>query len=144
MRLAFDTAVFVYAVGTEHPLRAPCRTLIRAIDQGLIEAEISLDVIQEYVHVRTRKGVDRPQAVDEARAMIALCRVHDVDMPTLQVGLQLFGRHPSLDMRDAIHAATAVNVLAEAIVSPDRDFDGIDGLARLDPADAIASLGLGG
>jgi hypothetical protein len=42
------------------------------------------------VHVRTRKGVERSQAVDEARSIVALCRVHDVTMTELQVGLQLF------------------------------------------------------
>ena len=45
-------------------------------------------------------------------------------------------------MRDAIFAAQALNREIDAILSPDRGFDGIDGLQRIDPADveAVASL----
>lgn len=35
--------------------------------------------------------------------------------------------------RDAVHAATALEAGISVIVSPDSDFDGIDGLSRIDP-----------
>jgi uncharacterized protein len=41
-------------------------------------------------------------------------------------------------MRDAIFAAQALNRGIDAILSPDRGFDSIPGLERIDPADAEA------
>lgn len=138
MRLLFDTAVFIYAVGREHPHREPCRQLVRLLAQETLTADISAEALQEYVHVRTRKGIERSQAVDEARSIVALCRVHDVTMTELQVGLQLFRTHPDLHMRDAIHAATALACQASVLVSPDRAFDDVPGIERLEPAEALA------
>lgn len=44
--------------------------------------------------------------------------------------------------RDAFFAAVAVNRGIGAILSPDRDFDGLTALQRIDPADdaAVATL----
>jgi len=140
VRLAFDTAVFVYARGRDHPLRSPCRRLLQLLQEERIDADISIETLQEYVHVLTRSGVDRATAIEESRRIVALCRVHDLTMARMQLGLRLFGSHPRLDMADAVHAATALSCLADAIVTPDRDFDGIDGLTRLDPEAAIGQI----
>ena len=39
--------------------------------------------------------------------------------------------------RDAVHAATALLAGFDAVVSPDRDFAVVEGLRRLDPAEAL-------
>jgi len=140
MKTLFDTAVFIYAVGSDHPHQQPCRELIRLLTEEAITVDISAETIQEYVHVRTRRGVERSQAVDEARSIVALCRVHDVTMANLQVGLQLFRTHDKLHMRDAVHAATALECQASVVVSPDRAFDDIPGIERLEPAEAVHRL----
>src|SRR6476646_11029825 len=49
--IVLDTTVLVYAKGSEHPLRAPCRELIEAVAGGSIEATTSVEAIQEFVHV---------------------------------------------------------------------------------------------
>lgn len=139
-RALLDTAVFVYAVGSDHPHRAPCRALVRALADERLTADISVEAVQEYIHVRTRAGIDRSQAVKEGQAIIALCRVHDVEMAHVQVAFQLFRTHPRLHLRDAIHAATALSCLADVIVTPDRALDHVPGLRRLDPVEAVAEL----
>jgi hypothetical protein len=60
----------------------------------------------------------------------------------MELALFLWTEHEQLDVRDAIFAAQALNRGIDAILSPDRDFDGIPGLERIDPADeaAVASL----
>ncbi len=90
--------------------------------------------------MRTRNGIQRSKAVDEARPIVALSRVHDVTMAELQVGLQLFRTHEGLHMRDAVHPATALACQASVVVSPDRAFDEVPGLERLDPARALERL----
>jgi predicted nucleic acid-binding protein len=56
----------------------------------------------------------------------------------MQRALELWREHERLDMRDAIFAAQALNRSIDAILSPDRGFDDVAGLERIDPADANA------
>jgi predicted nucleic acid-binding protein len=56
--------------------------------------------------------------------------------------MELWSEHDRLDVRDAIFAAQALNRGIDAILSPDRDFDEIPGLQRIDPADAQAVAAL--
>ena len=53
--IVLDTTVLVYAKGIDHPLRQPCRKLIDLIADGRIEATTTVEVIQEFVHVRARR-----------------------------------------------------------------------------------------
>ncbi|MGA8364069.1 MAG: type II toxin-antitoxin system VapC family toxin, partial [Solirubrobacteraceae bacterium] len=53
--IVLDTTVLVYAKGADHPLRDPCRRLIDAIAQGEIEATSTVEVVQEFVHVRAQR-----------------------------------------------------------------------------------------
>lgn len=139
-RFFFDTAVFLYAVGGEHPYRQPCRRLVDLAAAGSLRGEASAELIQEYAHVRSRRTGDRETAVREARDVAALCILHDVTRADLQLALSLFRDLPRLEMRDALHAATAIERGVFAIVSPDRAFDDVSGLERLDPARAEAVL----
>jgi uncharacterized protein len=141
-RFLFDTTVFVYALGGEHPYRAPCREIMSKGEQGLIAGEASIELIHEFAYVRSRRGVGRATAVDDARDISATSRLHPVDRADIERALELWGRYERLDMRDAIFAAQALNRGIDVILSPDRGFDGIEGLERIDPADdeAVASL----
>lgn len=139
-RFFFDTAVFLYAVGADHPYRDPCRRLVSLAADGHLRGEASVELIQEFVHVRWRRRGHRQQAVREASDIAALCTLHDLMAADLRLALGLFGAAESLVMRDAIHAATALNRGVGLIVSPDGHFDEVSGLTRIDPADAEAFL----
>lgn len=67
---------------------------------------------------------------------MTLCVLHDVDRDVLVGALRLVSSG-SLGGRDAVHAATASAAGFAAIVSPDRDFDGLVGLTRVDPVDVV-------
>lgn len=135
-RLLFDTAVFLYARGGKHPYREPCRALLRRTQTGDVVSEASVEVVQEFVHVRLRRGGQRSAVMAEARAVAAACRLHRFDQEILTLSLVLLERHIALDARDAVHAATALTAGIEIIVSPDRAFDDIVELRRVDPLEA--------
>lgn len=139
-RFAFDTAVFVYARGTEHPYRQPCRELVDAARTGRLRGEGSVEIVQEYAHILIRRGLPRAAVRDDARDVAALFRAHEFDEPDLAKALALIAEHPEIGMRDAVHAATALRRGIEVIVSPDRGFDAVHGLERLDPAAALDRL----
>ncbi|MGA8353972.1 MAG: type II toxin-antitoxin system VapC family toxin [Solirubrobacteraceae bacterium] len=141
-RFLFDTGVFVYALGGDHPYREPCRAIMSAGRRGLLAAEASVELVHEFAYVRLRKGTTRQVAAQDARDIAATSRLHTVEPRDVERALELWCEHEQLDMRDAIFAAQALNRGIDAILSPDQDFDGIPGLQRIDPADAeaVASL----
>jgi uncharacterized protein len=141
VRFFVDTAVFLYAVGAEHPLREPCRELVRRFAAGSLNPEASVELVQEYVHVRTRRGMARAEAVAEGRDLALLCRLHAVEEAELHRALALFAATPGLGLRDAVHAVTALDRGVGLIVSPDRAFDAVPALKRVDPGAALARLG---
>ena len=134
--IVLDTTVLVYAMGSEHPLREPCRQLISSIADGRLEATTSVEVIQEFAHVRAlRRG--RADAVTLAGAYSELLSpLLTVSGDDLERGLALFARHPDLGAFDAVLAAAALSRQARALVSADGAFAALDGLAHVVPNEA--------
>lgn len=139
--IVVDTTVLVYAKGAEHPLRDPCRRLIAAVESGDLAATTTVEVIQEFAHVRARRR-DRTDAADLARAyadlFAPLLLVEETD---LYEGLHLFEHHPTLGPFDAVLAAAARSVGATALVSADAAFGAVPRLAHVVPdASGVKSL----
>jgi uncharacterized protein len=141
-RVFLDTSVIVHATGATHPLREPCREIVRLSGEGRLTAETSVETVQELVHVLLRRHRNRPAAVAQAQAVGRLCEVHDFVRADLDDAMTLYREHPALDMRDAVYAATALNRGLRHLISTDRAFQGVPGLAWVDPADreAVAVL----
>lgn len=139
-QVLLDTAVFIYAVGADHPYRQPCVALVRGLGTGAYRGETNVLVIQELAHQRHRRTGDRRAAQRTAADAAATCPVHDITGEDLALSLRLFAAATRLDAADALHAATALNRGIPAIVSPDEAFDEVTGLIRVDPIEAAAEL----
>lgn len=141
-RFLYDTSIFIYALGREHPYREPCREIVRRAARGDLQGEAGSDLLQELLHQRMRRTGDRRDAAEAARNVAKLAWWHPLEPADVQRGIDLFEAHPDLDARDAVFAALAINRGIDAILATDRAFDGIDGLERIDPADdpAVAAL----
>ena len=139
--IVLDTTVLVYAVGTDHPLREPCRQLIRAIAGGTILATTTIEVIQEFTHVRARRR-DRKDAANLARDYIELLSpLLVVEETDLRDGLRLFEEGTGFGSFDAVLAAAARAAGAEALVSADTGFLGITAIKHVIPdADGVREL----
>ena len=136
-RVYVDTNIFLYAIGTDHRYRAPCRELVRAMGDHTLRAETSVETVQEIVHHRRRRG--DPAATERGRRALGLCEaVHPLDTETTLAALDLIDLHPDLSTRDAMHAATARTLGIRILLSADSDFDAIGGLERIDPLDRAA------
>lgn len=139
--IVLDTTVLVYAVGASHSLRDPCRDLIQAIADRRIEATTTAEVIQEFVHVRSRRR-DRKEAsalgTDYVSLLSPLLVVQEDD---LMRGLALFSRNEQLGAFDAVLAAAAVGASATALVSADVAFGGVADVSHVVPdAAGVAAL----
>jgi predicted nucleic acid-binding protein len=137
-RFLFDTGVFIYALGAAHPYREPCRVILREVQDSRLAAEASTELIHEFAYVRLRQVGSRADAVRSAHTVRRSCSLHVVEPRDIERALDLWGEYERLDVRDAIFAAQALNRGIDAILSPDRGFEGVPGLERIDPADASA------
>lgn len=133
--IVLDTTVLVYAVGAEHPLRDPCRRLVRAVEQGAIEATTTVEVVQEFTHVRSRRR-SRADAVGVASAWVELLSpLLVVSAADLRAGLTVYREADRLGAFDAVLAATARAAGAAALVSADRAFAEVGSLTHVVPDD---------
>jgi predicted nucleic acid-binding protein len=130
--IVVDTSVLIYAVGGEHPLREPTLRVVDAVGDGLA-ATTTAEVIQEFVHVRSRTH-GRDNAIAHGRRWsILLSPLLPVTERELTAGLELYGQ-TRLGAFDAILAAAAVASPARALVSGDRAFAEVRGLSFVDLA----------
>lgn len=141
--IVLDTTVLIYAVGADHRLREPARQLVQAIGAGDLAATTTVEVIQEFAHVRARRR-GREDAASTATAFASLLgplvRPDDQDV---RRGLQLFRTSPTLGGFDSVLAATVLGAdHLDALVSADRAFAAVPQLRHVDLAadGAITSL----
>lgn len=141
--IVLDTTVLVYAVGADHRYREPCRRIIAAIDRGVVAATTTIEVIQEFTHVRARRR-GRADAADLARSYVDLLSpLLVVEERDLMEGLRLFERHVALDAFDAVLAAATRTVSAQALVSADHAYSAVPRLEHIVPDEAGVARLLG-
>jgi predicted nucleic acid-binding protein len=129
--IVVDTTVLMHAVGDEHPLRQSCRRLVDALGNGF-EATTTVEVIQEFTHVRSR----RRSRQDAARlALMFAGLLAPLLAPTesdLVDGLGIFEGHQDLGAFDSVLAAACLSRSAQ-LVSADRAFASVAGLNHVVP-----------
>jgi predicted nucleic acid-binding protein len=127
-----DTTVLVYAVGEDHELADPSRVLVEAVGDGRLPATTTAEVIQEFVHVRSRRRA-RSDAVRIGRYYTELFSpLLAVERRALEHGLALFERAAELGAFDAVLAAAALESEATGLVSADRAFASVPRLTFLE------------
>lgn len=130
--IVVDTTVLAYAVGVEHPLKAPSIRLFEAAVGGALNVTTTVEVIQEFAHIRARR-FPRQEAASTARRFARLLGpLMPVDSAVLERGLSLFERHP-LGAFDAVLAAAALQHNAAALVSADARFESVPRLRHVAP-----------
>ena len=130
--IVLDTTVLVYAVGDDHALRDPARSLLAAAADGSLRATTTPEAIQEFAHVRARRR-DRVDAAALAEAYADLLSpLLEVGEADLREGLRLFEHSATLGAFDAVLAAVALRAGATTLVSAARAFADVRGLTFVD------------
>ena len=141
-RIFIDANIVVYAVGVPHPLKDPCAEILRAIAQHTVHSVTSVEVLQEILHLYTRRGRRR----DEVDLCREFSRMVDEVLPVTPVDFDLaLVLHASSDRmaaRDSLHAATMLNSGITQILSVDPHFDDVEGIKRIAPVEWVASSNL--
>ena len=119
--------------GSEHSYRDPCRELIAAVADGRLQATTTVEVIQEFAHVRARR-CGRADAAALARDYGELLSpLLPITAESLSAGLRLFETTERLGAFDAVLAAAATASGATALVSVDTDFAEVAALSHVIP-----------
>ena len=124
-----DSNVFIYAtLNTKEP-GEKARSLLLKIQQGEEKAETSAITFDELFWV-IRK-LDFEAALEACQALLNFpnLEIISADRDLALLALQIIKKY-HLSPRDAIHAATAIEAKAEAVVSTDNHFDKIKELTR--------------
>jgi len=120
--IVLDTPVLVYSVGGPHPLRDAARRLIATLKGRTLEATTTPDVIQEFMHVHSRRR-SRGEAAAHARRWASLLTpLVPTTHEDMTAAVRLFERYERLNAFDALLIAVALRENATALVSADRAF----------------------
>lgn len=134
--IILDTTVLVYAVGDDHALRDPCRSVVSAIGDGRLSAATTVEVIQEFAHIRARRRGRADAAALASQYATLLAPLVIIDAADLTSGLRLFREHERLGAFDAVLAAASLRrPHITGILSADRAFAEVPELTFIDPAD---------
>lgn len=131
--ILLDTTILVYATGNEHPLRRPCRELIGLVRDEDVRASTTVEVIQEYAHVRARRRSRGDAAAHAREYAVGLSPLVCPGEDDVIDGLGLFERAAGLGPFDAVLAATALR-RGWCLASADRSFEQVTDLTWLNPA----------
>ena len=129
-----DANVLMYAAGSAHPLREPCREALKTAVNKQVRLITDAEVLQEILH--RYFSIARPDSARTVhRSAIDICdEVLPIDATDTTRALELLLQHPELTPRDAIHVATMQRHGLQRLLSTDQDFDGVSLVERIDPA----------
>ncbi len=125
-----DSNIPMYLVGAAHPNKeAAQRLLERAVVDGerlVTDAEVLQEILHRYV------AIDRREAIEPAFDVLlgVVDAVLPIELADVQRARKLLTT-PRLEARDAIHVAVMQAHDIGRVLSFDRAFDAVPGLARI-------------
>lgn len=130
--ILLDTNVFVYALGGDHVLRDPARRVLAAARDRAIAAVTIEAVYLELLYVLARRR-DRATAAGAVKGFLELLGppLGTTDADRVRAA-DLYGAHPGLQSGDALLASVALRDDVEFLLTADRAFRAVPGLAFLD------------
>lgn len=129
-----DANAIIYSA-VEGPRRDACLRVLEAIAAGEAEGRTSPAVLEEVWHVAERRYRGQLDGLVE-NSLAIFSPLLPVTENALTEALALDA--PALEPNDRLHLGTCAAHDIEVVFTADRGFDGISGVARVDPLDAGA------
>lgn len=128
-----DTNILIYAQGTAHKYKTPCQIIMRLIASDEIYSVTNSEVLQEILYRYSAMGKRRLGIQMVENTLSIIHEVLPVERADIVLSMELLDKHKNINVRDAVHAATALRNGFKYILSVDRHFDKIKNLQRVDP-----------
>ncbi len=135
-----DANVPIYAAGSPHRLKEPCIEVLRLISTRPEAFITDAEVLQELLHRYLRLGLwpDPGHTVLRNFELVMRGRIEVVRAEDVMDAAGSAATYPNVPARDLLHFAVMTRIGATRVVTADKDFARLSGVARLDPADLPA------
>lgn len=134
--LFLDTNIPMYAAGEDHPLKEPCRAVLRIAGRHATSFASDAEVLQEILHrFLSQRRNDAARTLVQRFAELMTGRLASVQPEDVQAAALMAGDHPDLSARDLLHLAVMARLSIVHIVTADAGFGGVPEVRRLDPMD---------
>ena len=126
-----DSNIPMYLVGAAHPHKVDTQ---RALEQVIAKGHrlvTDAEVLQEILH--RYRAIDRLDAIQPAFNTLlgVVDEVFSIDEQDVRVAKDILLGAPRLSSRDALHLAIMRRHEVSSILTFDRGFDGVPGIARI-------------
>lgn len=128
-----DTNVIMYAHGEKHAYKDACVRILRLIAADEIFGITSSEVLQEILYRYTALRQKHIGMQMVSNTLSVMHEILPVDRFDIILAMDIMKKHKSINVRDAIHAASAIKNKTKYIISADRHFDLIKTIQRIDP-----------
>jgi len=132
-----DANIFLrYLVDSDPGKAQACRDLFKRVGAGDEVVGTSEVIIAEVAYVlrsRAHYGLTPPEIAERLRPLIALRGLKLDHKGACLRALEVWEERPALDFEDAMIVAHLERLGETAVYSYDRDFDGVEGVARVEP-----------
>lgn len=131
-----DANVPIYATGRPHPLKEPCKQVLVLVAQHPRAFVTSAEVMQELLHryLALRAWSEGKKSFADF-AVVMQNQVEPIYGNDVEAAAAIADQYPGLSARDLLHVAVMRRLEINTIISADHDYERVDGLTRLDPAD---------
>lgn len=124
-----DSNIPMYLVGADHPNKAAARNLVEmaveSSQQIVTDVEVLQEILHRYVAINRRDGIE-----PATTAILAIIdRVFPIEQADVDRARQIV-MTSTLSARDAIHVAIMQRYGVQRILTFDRAFDHVPGIAR--------------
>ena len=135
MALLIDTTVLAYAAGDdEHALKPPALELVRRIRNGTVRATTTPEVLQEFMHVRSRRRSRSDAATWTKRFAALLSPLAVVDESTILRAADEYDARSAIGSFDSVLVAMVLEAEDLELVTADRSILALDDVPTVDLA----------
>lgn len=133
-----DSNIIIRFLTRDDPVKADsCRAMFQRVEQGLEDVAISEAIFTEVCYVLSSNRNPYRLTHDEIRArLIPFLSLRNLRLPGKRRylrALDLYAAHPDLDIEDAVLVAHMEADGVTELFSYDTDFDGVQGVHRVEP-----------
>jgi predicted nucleic acid-binding protein len=126
-----DANIPMYLIGDEHPHKLDAQHILKRLAgeqrQLVTSSEIFQEILHRYISIDRRDWIEL--AFETLRGVVD--QVLPVEGADVFAAKDLLYAHPKMSSRDAVHVAVMRRRQITQILSFDRGFDAVTGIARL-------------
>lgn len=136
VRQFIDTNVFIYHITNNHPDHSPrCKTLMKRIEAGDVEAVTAVTVVDEALRVLTRTfNYSRPKAAQVMSTLMSQPEFEIDHRRAVLVAISFWAEQNPLAFADCYHLALTEELGMTEIYTFDKKMDRYPGIERIEPS----------